>query len=159
MATAKRNIVNSQILRKRLAALRARAVELRVQAEMVRAKAEVAEAKAVLASYELRRLPTAELQPPIGTSVSGAAVLQYKQPVVYCWRREMEYLYVGCSTTGIARFLCRNHDSIDTHEKLLPTDCIDFWYFPDVSRRDLQAIEAAFIAYLKPKYNKHKQKD
>lgn len=101
--------------------------------------------------------PDASLQKPLETPTHKPnATYPYSQiarmrlPCVYAWRRGGEWLYVGTSSRGVARFLGAHH-VIGVRDPLRPGDEIAIWV--SHTARDRAKLEAELIAEHQPKYN------
>lgn len=84
-------------------------------------------------------------------AISGMIFKQYTSNCIYIWRRGVQYLYVGISGSGITRPL--KHNKIDVIEKVLDTDIIEVWFYPNYSWEELEALEKSLIKKHKPLYN------
>lgn len=73
-----------------------------------------------------------------------------RQPCVYAWRRRGEWLYVGTSSRGVARFLGQHH-VIGVRAPIQAGDEIAVWFAR--TARDRARVEAELIAEHQPKYN------
>lgn len=74
----------------------------------------------------------------------------FKPYIVYGWRRDKVYLYIGQSRRFLRR-VTSGHHIIGVKESVRQTDRLDIWFC--VSKEDLNTVESALIKYHKPKYN------
>jgi predicted GIY-YIG superfamily endonuclease len=69
--------------------------------------------------------------------------------VVYGWRREESYLYIGMSTVGLRRL--SGHHVIQIKDTFLKTDILDVWSC--LGHREAIDLERELIELHKPKFN------
>lgn len=79
-----------------------------------------------------------------------ADISRMRRPCVYAWRRDGEWLYVGTTGAGVARFLGQHH-VIGVRDPLQARDEIVVWFSRTASDRN--KLEASLIAEHQPKYN------
>lgn len=81
--------------------------------------------------------------------LTGDDLMAISGPIVYAWKREGKWLYIGHSNRGLERLV--THDLIGRKAPLLPSDTIELWRFPTL--RMAQGVEAALIKSIRPVYN------
>lgn len=72
------------------------------------------------------------------------------KPIVYCWIRADEYLYVGKSYYGFQRITSKRHDTFK-REDIKDTDTIEVYYFND--EEECLVFEQHLIKKHTPLYN------
>lgn len=75
----------------------------------------------------------------------------FRHYIIYGWKREGNYLYIGQSIRFLRR-IRNDHHVINKKEKVLPTDILDIWFC--YNHEDLNKLEKKLIRELRPKYNK-----
>lgn len=81
--------------------------------------------------------------------LTGGEVRNLLSRCVYAWQREEEWLYVGQTTNGVARF--GNHHAI-TRDRLLDSDRIVLWHV--ATEPEALLLEAELIDRYSPLYNR-----
>ena len=76
---------------------------------------------------------------------------QFWCPMVYCWKRGEEYLYVGKSKSGFSRLVNYDKHDVLKRERIEDADSIEIFFFHD--NEECLAYERYMIKEYKPKYN------
>lgn len=81
-------------------------------------------------------------------TISGKELLVMNQALVYGWKRDGKYLYIGSSLRGYGRLF--QHHAI-AFDEILQTDTFEFWYS---SAETIRIDEAQLIKEHRPRLNK-----
>lgn len=100
-------------------------------------------------TYPTSEITSSQNAPIPHSTVIGKEFKNNINPLVYGWKRDNEYLYIGMSVIGIIRFY--THNIINVKEEMLITDNIDIWYS---TLDDVKKLERQLIGIYNPKYNK-----
>ncbi len=79
-------------------------------------------------------------------TIAGSSFLTNIKELVYGWRRDNKYLYIGYSSKGFSRIY--NHDIINKVELILESDFIDIWMPASPN------LELYLILKHRPEYNR-----
>jgi len=83
--------------------------------------------------------------------LNGIELKDLLRPCVYVWRRSNgQYLYIGVTSMGVARF--SSHTFI-RKDCILTDDVFEFYYIPDDNRLELEELESYMIIKNNPLYN------
>jgi len=74
----------------------------------------------------------------------------FRRFIVYGWRREGKYLYIGQSIRFLRRIQSEHH-VLDKKDKIRKTDFLDIWFC--YSKEDINNLEKSLIFDLRPIYN------